>query len=284
MNKIDNCIINIADFVTNLVNGNAEENQGSSTAYLGLTVLVAGIVAAVGWYLHSRTSSHAERVASEVQRTTIDHPQLQKFGVQDLTQVPELKHFMPRFAATVFNKETEEEEPAYIFSRNGVGESWLYLVSKTNVILGNMHLYHFGKLDPSVSGGSDFGCAALVVQLSSTYSYPDAKEKQEKFEVNELKNVQREKYKYVGYNLIKAALQVHPETDYHVDLNAAWKSHTFYWRLGFRPNDCNETEKVAGWVHKPSGHTDDGILKMYLPQWARLAWRKDIQENPLTTA
>lgn len=235
----------------------------------GSVILPVGIVAigAAGALKKLYDSNTVKKVMED---RTITHPQIPK-----VEEIQEGKQ-KPIYVCSVYNSKTEEWEQANIFYNVEDEEHNFEMNTVSGTALGRIKILTFHMMEDG-----EFGCPALIIQLDSISKYGHEKDLIPKIEVKDLENKAKDTYKYVGYNLMKVAMQKFQDYECKVDLSAAWSSHTFYWKLGFRPNNPDECKRIAKQVLEGRTTKDLGIVKMHLPQWASDSWLQEIQDNPM---
>ncbi len=249
----------------------ASSLQSENLRKIGLgTAIVAATMVGKKIYDHCQQVSAISRVVSD---KNINHPPCPKIEfAMDLSKSNCLHSCMPVFNIT---SNCWENSTIRYYHKKDEEEHLFLALSETGKQIGSLVARKYETME-----NGEFGCPALVFQMKPSYGNQPGEFK--KIEITELKNEDQKNYKYVGYGLIKVVLQTfRDETDCRIELEAAWRSHTFYWKLGFRPNKDAQVQRIAAEVIKGRPEKDLGSTVMHLPDWARDAWKRHLVESPL---
>lgn len=241
--------------------------NGIGAVCLGAGLAIASTVLSQKVYRYFTQSNNA--LNEIVHDRTVHHPQ---FPAKTCAlNISESDVFKEHLSIPVFNKISNKFEEVEVVYKE-IDEEHYFNAVKNGKILGRLIARKFERISDN-----EFGCPALIVQMEA--SYGNEKGEIPKIEIVDLVNKDKTNYKYVGYGLVKVLMKKFQEqVQSRVDLHAAWDSHAFYWKLGFRPVDQEKIELMASKVLKPNGKSL-GTVKMYLPEWARDAWNTHLNSG-----
>ncbi|MDR3623729.1 MAG: GNAT family N-acetyltransferase [Chlamydiales bacterium] len=185
--------------------------------------------------------------------------------------------------ACIYSKKENEEIPVTI-----VRKDLNYGVIKFEAHLGKELLGHI-KVDwIRILAGRGYGSKnySNLSDFDDYYGYGRKNIGEvDKIIVEELFSLQKQKYKGIGTALMQAAMEYgyanHCEG--RLLLEASWKSHGFYYKLGMRTRSSDIDAKIASQLEESFDklNKDHGSCVMYMPKKARQNWVEKIRAKPI---